>query len=137
MATNPYTRPGVDRGLGTTVQEVAGLVQRLVREEIALAQAELTIKVKKLLRGVVVGLVGAIFGLIGVLFLLQTVAFGLGELMGHIWLGFLVTTLLLFALALVAVVLALRFVKQGTPPTPELALQEAQRIRETVTAARS
>jgi hypothetical protein len=50
----------------------------------------------------------------------------------NVWLGYLIVAVLLFALGALAGFLAARFVKRGAPPTPDMAIEEAQRIRETV-----
>jgi peptidoglycan/LPS O-acetylase OafA/YrhL len=49
----------------------------------------------------------------------------------YFW-GFFIMAFLLFLLGGLAAFLALRLIKKGSPPKPELALQEAQRIRATV-----
>ena len=122
--------------LGQAIQEVTEKVQLLVREEIALAQAEMTLKVKKLIRGIAAGAVAAIFAVFGLVYLLHAASWGIWELLGTgngPWLGFLIVTLLLFLLGAVLALLAFRFIKKATPPTPKLAIEEAQLIRETVT----
>jgi uncharacterized membrane protein YqjE len=121
--------------LGQAIQEVTDKVQLLVREEIALAQAEMTEKVTKLLRGVAAGVVAGIFALFGLIYLLHAASWGIWELLGTgngPWLGFLIVTLLLFLLGAVLALLAFRSIKKATPPTPKLAIEEAQLIRETV-----
>ena len=121
--------------LGQAIQEVTERMQLLVREEIALAQAEMTAKVQKLIRGLVAGAIAAIFALFGLIYALHALSWGLWDLIGGgqgPWLGFLITTLLLFLLGAVGALLAFRFIKKATPPKPELAIEEAQLIRETV-----
>jgi uncharacterized membrane protein YqjE len=121
--------------LGQAIQEVTEKMQLLVREEIALAQAEMTAKVQKLIRGLVAGAIAAIFALFGLIYALHALSWGLWDLIGGgqgPWLGFLITTLLLFLLGAVGALLAFRFIKKATPPKPELAIEEAQLIRETV-----
>jgi len=121
--------------LGKAIQEVTERMQLLVREEIALAQAEMTAKVQKLIRGLVAGAIAAIFALFGLIYALHALSWGLWDLIGGgqgPWLGFLITTLLLFLLGAVGALLAFRFIKKATPPKPELAIEEAQLIRETV-----
>jgi len=121
--------------LGHAIQEVTEKVQLLVREEIALAQAEMTQKLSRLVRGIVAGAVAGIFALFGLVYLLHAASWGVWELLGTgngPWLGFLITTLILFLLGAVGGLLAFRFIKKATPPKPELAIQEAQLIRETV-----
>ena len=44
----------------------------------------------------------------------------------NIWAGFAVVTALLFLLAILAALLAYRLFKKGSPPTPDLAIQEAK-----------
>jgi len=121
--------------LGQAVQDVTEKMQLLVREEIALAQAEMTAKVQKLIRGIVAGAIAAIFAFFGLIYALHALSWGLWDLIGGgqgPWLGFLITTLLLFLLGAVGALLAFRFIKKATPAKPELAIEEAQLIRETV-----
>jgi H+/Cl- antiporter ClcA len=121
--------------LGKAIQEVTERVQLLVREEIALAQAEMTLKLQKLMRGIVAGAIAGIFALFGLIYLLHAASWGVWEILGTgngPWLGFLIVTLLLFLLGAILGLLAFRFIKRATPPKPELAIQEAQLIRETV-----
>jgi len=121
--------------LGQAIQEVTERMQLLVREEIALAQAEMTAKVQKLICGLVAGAIAAIFALFGLIYALHALSWGLWDLIGGgqgPWLGFLITTLLLFLLGAVGALLAFRFIKKATPAKPELAIEEAQLIRETV-----
>ena len=90
--------------LGLAIQEVTEKMQLLVREEIALAQAEMTAKVQKLIRGIVAGAIAGIFALFGLIYLLHAFSWGIWELLGTgngPWLGFLITTLILFLLGAV------------------------------------
>jgi len=122
------------------VQEITERAQLLVREEIELAKAELGVKVQKLARAAAVGAAAAVFVLAALQLLLFTIAFALSDLFTgnyHPWVGFGVTMLLFFILAGVAGFLAYRWVRQGSPPKPEMAIEEAQRIKRTVQDARS
>ena len=124
--------------LGDAVQEVTEKVQLLVREEIALAKAELTEKVTRLIRGIVVGVVAGVFALFGLIYLLHAASWGLWEIFGTgngPWLGFLVVTLVLFLLGAIGGLLAFRLIKKAMPPTPAMAIEEAQLIRETVSGS--
>ncbi len=121
--------------LGEAIQEVTEKVQLLVREEIALAKAELTEKITRLIRGLVAGAVAAVFALFGLIYLLHAASWGVWEILGTgngPWLGFLIVTLVLFLLGAIGGLLAFRLIKKAMPPTPAMAIEEAQLIRETV-----
>jgi uncharacterized membrane protein YqjE len=124
--------------LGEAIQEVTEKVQLLVREEIALAKAEVTEKVTKLIRGIVAGAIAGIFAVFGLIYLLHAASWGIWEILGTgngPWLGFLITTLILFLLGAIGGLLAFRFIKKAMPPTPVMAIEEAQLIRETVSGS--
>ena len=53
---------------------------------------------------------------------------------GDIWVGFAIVTAVLTILALVAFTLAWRMLRVG-PPTPTMAIDEAKRIRDTVSTS--
>ena len=119
------------------MQDVTEKAQLLVREEIALAKAELTEKVTKLVKGAVVGIVGGIFAVLGLIYLLHAASWGIWQLIGgdsNFWLGFLIVALLLFVLGGLAGFMAARFIKKGSPPTPKMAIEEAQLIRQTISS---
>jgi uncharacterized membrane protein YqjE len=125
--------------LGKAVQEVSEKAQVLVREEIALAKAEVTQKATKLGKGAAVAAVAGLFALGGLIMLLHTLAWFFAWLYGSVnalFLGFLTVTVLLFVLAAIAGLIGRRFIKKGSPPKPEMAIEEAKLIRETVQEAR-
>jgi uncharacterized membrane protein YqjE len=125
--------------LGRAVQDVTEKAQLLVHEEVELAKAELTEKVTKLAKGAAVGAVGGIFAFFGLIFILHALSWGLWLLIDggdNIWLGFLITAVVLFVVGAIAAFVAMRFIKRGSPPTPAMAIEEAQLIKETVTHAR-
>jgi hypothetical protein len=138
MATQiPPPPPPSREGVGPAVQEISYRAQQLVREEIELAKAEVSAKVSSLVKGVAVGVAGGIFGVVALLFFLHGLAFGFSDWFDVApWVGYWITTAILFALAAIAAFLALRFVKKGSPPKPEMAIDEAQRIKQTVDEAR-
>ena len=124
-------------GLGPAVQEISYRAQQLVREEIELAKAEVSAKVSSLVKGIAVGVAGGIFAVVALLFFLHGLSFGFSDWFGvDPWIGYWITTAILFLLAGIAALVAARFVKRGTPPKPEMAIDEAQRIRRTVDEAR-
>jgi uncharacterized membrane protein YqjE len=124
--------------LGDAIQQVTEKVQLLIREEIALAKAEMTEKVSKLIRGIVAGAAATVFALFGLIYLLHAASWGIWEILGTgngPWLGFLIVTLILFLLGAIGGLLAFRFIKKAMPPTPAMAIEEAQLIRETVSGS--
>lgn len=122
--------------LSQTVQEISERASLLVREEIELAKAEVTEKITKLLRGIVIGLAAGFFVSIGALFLLHGMAWlawyvlPTGDSLSFFW-GFFVIAGLLFLLGGVAGYLAAKFFKQSTPPVPSMAIDEAGKIKRT------
>jgi uncharacterized membrane protein YqjE len=128
--------------LGRAVQDVTEKAQLLVREEIELAKAEVSEKVNKLVKGAIVGAVAAVFLIGALLFALHAAAWGIWSLVSSdgdgrtIWIGFAILTVVLIVLGAIAAFVALRFVKRGSPPTPQMAIEEAQLIKQTVTSSR-
>ena len=124
--------------LGQAVQEVTERASLLIREEIELAKREVTEKVTKLIKGAVVGIVAGIFAVFGLIYLLDALAWGIWELFDmdrDFWVGFLIVAVLLFLLGGIAGFLAARFLKRGSPPTPQMAIEEGKLIKETVTGS--
>ena len=103
----------------------------LVHEELELAKAEVTRKATSLGRGVVAGLVGAVFGVFALIFILLTIAWAINSATGELWVGFAVVMVVLIALTVIAFVFAWRKFQVGAP-TPDMAIEEAKRIRATV-----
>jgi len=129
-----------DHRLAEAIQEVTARAQLLVQEEIALAKAELTEKITKLVKGAVVGIVAGVFALLALLYLLDAAAWGIWKLFfgdgTNYWIGFLIVAVLLLVLGAVAGFLALKFVKGGTPPTPKMAIEEGKLIRQTIASSK-
>ncbi len=125
--------------IGHTVAEISEKASLLVREEIALAKAEVTQKATKLGKGAAVAAIAGVFALLGLILLLHTLAWFFSWLIGGIdigimW-GFLVVTGILFLFAAIAGLIGLRWIKKGSPPTPDMAIEEAKAIRETVSSS--
>jgi hypothetical protein len=129
---------GQPENIATVVTDVSERVSTLVREEIELAQAEITQKLRTIARGAVAVAAGAIFGVFGLVVLLEAVAWGLNTALvsgtGDLWIGFAIVTGVLFVFAVAAFVFAWRKLQVGAP-TPQMAIDEAVKIRETVTTA--
>ena len=136
MAAEP-TPTGNPKDITAAVQQVAERAQLLVREEIELAKTEITEKATSLAKGAAIGAAAGVFAIFGLSILIQGFAWlawwalPTGNSLTFFW-GFFLVAAILFALGGLAGFLATRFFKRGSPPTPELAIEEAQRIRETV-----
>ena len=126
--------------LGQAVQDVTERASLLIREEIELAKREMTEKVTKLIKGAVVGIVAGIFAVFGLIYLLHAASWAIWDLIGgrsNFWLGFVIVAALLFLLGGLAGFVATRFLKRGSPPTPQMAIEEGKLIKETVTGPHS
>lgn len=126
---------GTQENFATAVTEVSERVTVLIREEVELAKAEVTQKVSSLARGTVAVLLGAVFGVFALIFLLETAAWGLNAILidgaGDLWIGFAIVFGVLALLTIVVFLFAWRKLRVG-PPTPQMAIDEAKRIKETV-----
>jgi protein-S-isoprenylcysteine O-methyltransferase Ste14 len=123
--------PSADKNLGEIVSEVSEKASLLVRQEIDLAKAEVSSKISKLTKGAVVGAAAGVFLIFGVTMLFHTAAWFLNDLLdfNNVWQGYAIVTGILFVLAILAAFLALRLFKKGAPPTPDMAIEEAKRMR--------
>ena len=119
--------------LGAAVADVSERLSVLVREEIELARVEVTTKVSSLARGAAAIAVGAVFGVFALIFALETIAWAVSEATGYEWLGFGAVFVALLLLTVFAFLFAWRKLKVGAP-TPKLAIEEAKKIRTTVSA---
>jgi tetrahydromethanopterin S-methyltransferase subunit G len=136
MTPSDGQRPpdNAEKSVGQIVSEVSEKASLLVREEIELAKTEVMQKVSKLGRGIGVGLAAGVFLGFAFAMFFHAVAWFFADLYGNgpsdIWLGYLSSFGVLLALAVLAGLLALRWIKGGSPPTPDLAIEEAKRTRE-------
>ena len=120
-----------DRSVGELVSDVSAHTSTLVREEIELAKAEISEKVNQLIRGSVVGVVAAVFLFFSLILIMEGVAWLLNDLVfDNFWLGFFVEAALFLLVGGIAVLIAVRSLKKGAPPTPEQAIEEAKLTRE-------
>jgi Putative Actinobacterial Holin-X, holin superfamily III len=129
----------VPKGIATAIAEVSERATLLVREEIELAKAEVAEKATKLVKGAVIGLAAGIFVVTALFFVLIGCAWLLyyylpiGNQFTYFW-GFFAMALILLVLGLIAGLIAARAVKRGAPPMPDMAIEEARKIRDTVSA---
>lgn len=128
---------GQPDNIAQALADISERVTALVHDEIELAKAEVGLKVMSILRGTVAVAAGAVFGVFAVLFFLVTLALALNALLvsgaGDLWVGFLIVFVLLLALTVGSFLFAWRKLRVGAP-TPTMAIDEAKKIRETVTS---
>ena len=127
------------QNIAQAIQEVSDRAQLLVREEIELAKAEVSEKAGRLARGAIVGIAAGVFVLMALIFALVGFAWLLyyylpGNAFTYFW-GFFAMAVILLVLGALAGLIAARAVKRGTPPVPEMAIEEARKIKETVSGA--
>lgn len=140
------TASGSDRtdprspNLAAAITEVSERASLLVREEIELAKAEMTQKATRLARGAIVGVAAGVFIVMAFFFVLIGFAFLLyfelpiGNDFTFFW-GFFAMALILLALGILVGFGAARVMKASSPPTPKMAIEEARKIRETVSSS--
>jgi uncharacterized membrane protein YqjE len=129
----PGTPPPPDqRPIGDLVVEVTENASTLVREEIELAKAEVSEKVAKILRGSVVGIAAGVFAFLALILIMHGVAWLLAEELfdGKAWPGFFVEAAIFLLVAALAGFIASKALKQGSPPMPEQAIEEAKLTKE-------
>lgn len=142
MSNGPAPPGTAEKSIADIVGELSKKVSLLVREEIELAKAEMRLKVSRLIRGAVAAAVAGVFALFALVLVFHAIAWLFADILGgggqfEIWLGFLIGAGLLLVLGAVAGLLALRFFRRATPPTPELAIEEAKRTRAAIEEAKS
>jgi len=126
------------QNIASAIADVSDHAQQLVREEIELAKAEVAEKASKLVRGVVIGAAAGVFVVMALAMALIGCAWLLyyylpGNEFTYFW-GFFAMAVILLVLGIVAGAIAARAVKRGAPPVPNMAIEEARKIKETVSS---
>jgi uncharacterized membrane protein YqjE len=124
--------------IAAAITEVSERAQALVREEIELAKLEVTEKATKLIKGAIVGVAAGVFVVMALVMALVGCAWLLyyylpGNEYTYFW-GFFAMAVILLLFGALAGLLAAKAVKKGAPPMPNMAIEEAKKIRETVSA---
>jgi uncharacterized membrane protein YqjE len=125
------------QNIATAITEITERATLLIHEEIELAKAEITEKTTKLAKGAIVGVAAGVFLVMALVFALVGCAWLLyyflpGNDFTYFW-GFFAMAVILVFLGVIAGLIAARVVKRGSPPTPDMAIEEARKIRDTVT----
>jgi Putative Actinobacterial Holin-X, holin superfamily III len=139
MTSNGSTPPGsAEKPLGEIVTEVTSKAQLLVREEIELAKAEVTAKISKLAKGAGFFAGAGILAIFGLIYFFHFLALGIADWFSlKNWVGYAIVTVGIFLIVGLLGLLGLRSVKKGTPPVPELAIEEAKKTQAALKEARS
>jgi hypothetical protein len=124
-----------NENLARAVTDVSERVTVLIREEIELAKAEVRVKIKSLTRGIVWFALAGVLGFFGLIFIPMAAAWGIDDVLvsgvGGIWEGFAIVMGAFLLLAGICVILGIRKLRVGAP-TPRMAIDEAKKIRATV-----
>ena len=128
------TDPRQERTLGQLVASASQDISTLVRSEIALAKAEISVQAKKV--GVGGGLLAgaAVILFYSVYFIFTTIVEGIEALGLPRWLSFLIVTVFMLLVAAVLALLGVRKMKTVNP-TPEKTIAQAQTTVATLKAA--
>lgn len=122
-----------DKSLGDVVNDVSTKASLLIREEIELAKTEVAVKAKSLGKGVAVAVVAGVMAVFALIYFFEALAWFFNDLFDWVntspWIGFLIVFGILIALAGLAGLMGLRWIKKGAPPTPDMAIEEAKRTR--------
>ena len=122
MSEQTTTGTGRDEPtIGELMSRISDQTSQLVRDEIRLAQAETSEKVKHGVMGVAGFGVAGVLALYGVGLLLTTAVLGLAEALPA-WLAALIVTVLVLAGAAVAAVIGKKEVAEVAPVAPEKAV---------------
>jgi tetrahydromethanopterin S-methyltransferase subunit C len=116
-------------GIRGAVRQVAERLASIAKLERELAELEVKQKVATLGLGAALGIGAAIFGFLMLAFLFGTLAAVFATFLPT-WLALLLVTVILLALTGILALLARRRIEEGTPPLPELAIQEAKLTQE-------
>jgi Flp pilus assembly protein TadB len=115
------TRP---KGIRASIRRVIAHAKSISQLEKELATLELKKKTASLGAGAGLGIAAGVAGFFATAFALATIAAALALVVDW-WLALLIVFGILFLLTLLLALLAVRFVKKGTPLAPEQAIEEA------------
>ncbi len=132
-STSRFERTSSDKSVGELVQELSQQTSTLIRQEMRLAQAELTEKGRHAGKGAgMFGGAGAV-ALYGVGALVAAAIIGLGTVLEP-WLAAVIVGVVLLAVAGILALTGKREVDRAGPPKPEQTIESVQRDVETVKA---
>lgn len=132
----PQTPPADEsRSVGELVFDVSERVSILVREEVALAKAEVTEKLTTLARGAGIAAAAGVFLLAAGIMLMFAIAWLINDILGiegSVWVGFAIEAGILVILAAIAGLVAKKLFGEVESPAPEMAIEELKETRDTL-----
>lgn len=133
-AKGTTSRPVGEQTTAELVQRATEQLSRLVRDELALARAELVEKGKH--AGLGAGLLGAggVLALFGAATLVTTIILALAVALPA-WLAALIVAVALFALAAILALIGRKQVQRAAPPTPTAAVENVRADLATISSA--
>jgi uncharacterized membrane protein len=123
--------PGsAEKSLGEIVEDIRAKTQLLIKEEIELAKTEMAIKAKKL--GIGAGM--ATVALLTLFYFSIFLFVGIALLINDIFnvkqeVGFFAVAIFFLIVTIILVLVGMRLIKRGSPPTPDMAIEEAKATR--------
>ncbi len=141
MPPTEEEQAGTPSSIASALQDITTQTQLLIKEEIELAKAEVEVKARALAKGAAVGAAAGVFVLAALLMILHGFAWLAWYVLpvnsqSFFW-GFFFVAAILLLLGAGAGFVAARFFKKGSPPTPQMAIDEGKRIQQTVNTARA
>jgi uncharacterized membrane protein YqjE len=130
--TDRETQPRpADASTAQLVSQLTEKSSQLIRDELRLAQAEMTAKAKH--AGIGAGMFGGagLVALYGVGSLIATIILLLALVMSP-WLAALIVTVVLFAIAGIVALMGKKQVSEATPPKPEQTISNVQQDVQTI-----
>jgi H+/Cl- antiporter ClcA len=131
----PEPAPEADRSVGELVFDVSERVTLLVREEVALAKAEVTEKLMTLGRGAGIAAAAGVFLLAALVMIMFAIAWLINDVLGiatSVWGGFAIEAAILILLASIAGLIAKSLFGKVESPTPDMAIEELKETKDTL-----
>jgi uncharacterized membrane protein YqjE len=122
---------GSDASVGQLVEQLSAQISALVRDEMALATAEMKRKGAQAGIGIGIGGAGAVVALLGLGALVAAAILGLATVLAA-WLAALIIGVVLLVVAGVISAAGITQVRNSAPPVPEKAVQSTKQDIETV-----
>jgi multisubunit Na+/H+ antiporter MnhC subunit len=129
----PEARSSKANGVGWAAKEVAERARSIVRLEVELALLEIKRKLVRIAVGIGLGAGAAVVALFAIGFLAAGGAAALALAL-PVWASLLIVGGALLGAAIALVLLARKSLREGTPPLPEEAIEEARKTTETLRA---